>query len=32
MLLKEESKDKEFAVKFYKRKIDTPFIKVMIRL
>lgn len=31
MFLKEESKDKEFARKFYKRKMDAPFFKEMIR-
>lgn len=31
MFSKEESKDKEFAVKFYKRKMDAPFFKEMIR-
>ena len=31
MFLKEESKDSEFAMKFYKRKMDAPFFKEMIR-
>ena len=31
MFLKEESKDSEFAIKFYKRKMDAPFFKEMIR-
>ncbi|WP_313341034.1 nitroreductase family protein [Sedimentibacter sp.] len=31
MFLKNESKDSDFAVKFYKRKIDAPFFKEMIR-
>lgn len=31
MFAKEESKDKDFAVKFYKRKMDAPFFKEMIR-
>ncbi|HHX11996.1 MAG TPA: nitroreductase [Clostridiales bacterium] len=31
MFSKEESKDKEFAVKFYKRKMDAPFFKEMTR-
>ncbi len=31
MFSKEELKDKEFAVKFYKRKMDAPFFKEMIR-
>ena len=31
MFLKEESKDKDFAMKFYKRKMDAPFFKEMIR-
>ncbi len=31
MFSKEESKDNNFAVKFYKRKMDAPFFKEMIR-
>lgn len=31
MFLKEESKDTDFAIKFYKRKMDAPFFKEMIR-
>ncbi|MGD9678335.1 MAG: nitroreductase family protein [Vulcanibacillus sp.] len=31
MFIKEESKDKDFATKFYKRKMDAPFFKEMIR-
>jgi nitroreductase len=31
MFSREESKDKDFAVKFYKRKMDAPFFKEMIR-
>ena len=31
LFLKEESKDSEFAIKFYKRKMDAPFFKEMIR-
>ena len=31
MFLKEEYKDSEFAMKFYKRKMDAPFFKEMIR-
>lgn len=31
MFSKEESKDSEFAMKFYKRKMDAPFFKEMIR-
>lgn len=31
MFAKEESKDKDFAPKFYKRKIDAPFFKEMMR-
>jgi len=31
MCLKEESKDSDFALKFYKRKMDAPFFKEMIR-
>ena len=31
MFSKEESKDKDFATKFYKRKMDAPFFKEMIR-
>lgn len=31
MFLKEESKDSRFVMKFYKRKVDAPFFKEMIR-
>ncbi|WP_326909905.1 nitroreductase family protein [Sedimentibacter sp. MB31-C6] len=31
MFSRKESKDKDFAVKFYKRKMDAPFFKEMIR-
>ncbi|MGD9678312.1 MAG: nitroreductase family protein [Vulcanibacillus sp.] len=31
MFANEESKDKDFAVKYYKRKMDAPFFKEMIR-